>query len=348
MNFSRNISRLAAPLLTLALIPLFLLTFAHETQATSFTFTPVADAYVYGGQPDTNFGSSTVLAARSSSFVGLPYHSYLRFTVEGLDGEVSSATLRLYSLDTDSAGFQVRTVNTTGFPWRENTITYNNAPAVGTVINTSGAIAADQWIEVDVTSYVNGEGTFNLALTTSSYSLIEFHSRENSNDPELVIETIPDPTATFTPTLTPTATPTLSATATTTPTLTPTPTISPTSTLTPTVTPTISATATISPTWTPTATPTISPTSTITSTPTATPTLSPTLTPTPSPTPIITPTATLSSTQASTGDGASSAVHLLTAVGTLTTGVNTNPILPAHQPTRHLLSLGKERGETLA
>lgn len=76
MNYFRIARRLAAPLLTLLLLPVILLTFTRETQATSFTFVPTADAYVSAGQPNTNFGSSSVLAVRAGGFLGLPLRSY--------------------------------------------------------------------------------------------------------------------------------------------------------------------------------------------------------------------------------------------------------------------------------
>jgi hypothetical protein len=63
---------------------------------------------------------------------------------------------------------------------------------------------------VDVTSYINGEGTYSLALVSSLAKAVSYPSREaGSNRPELVIELEAAGSAqTDTPTNTPTATPT--------------------------------------------------------------------------------------------------------------------------------------------
>jgi RHS repeat-associated protein len=112
--------------------------------------------------------------------------------------------------------------------WTETGITYSNAPAMGTQLGSSGAITANTWTTVDVTSYITGNGTYNLAFSTTSNTNISFASREGANAPELVIVTSGG--ATNTPTNTPGPTPT--------PTKTSTPAGSSTPTVPPTVTPT--------------------------------------------------------------------------------------------------------------
>jgi hypothetical protein len=81
--------------------------------------------------------------------------SYLRFDVQGLSSGVSSATLRLF-VQSGTTPYDVSSVNNNA--WGETTITYNNAPAVGALINASGAISSGDWIEVDVTSTIAGNG----------------------------------------------------------------------------------------------------------------------------------------------------------------------------------------------
>ena len=68
-------------------------------------------------------------------------------------------------------------------------MTYSNAPAVGSLIDSHGSTTVDSWLEIDVTSYVNGEGLYSLALTSSTVDRLRWRSREHSNSPELVIET---------------------------------------------------------------------------------------------------------------------------------------------------------------
>jgi glucose/arabinose dehydrogenase/PKD repeat protein len=203
-----------------------------------FTFLPVADSYVRDSKPTTNYGNSTILRADSSPID----RSYLRFDVQGLNGPVTRATLRVFAANASSQGYQARGVSDNS--WGELTINYNNSPAVGALLGSSGPMSMNTWTTVDVTSYITGTGTFSLALTTTSTTAMSFSSREGANPPQLVIETQNGPIPT--PSSTPTAT----------------------FTRTPTNTPTNTATATATNPNAPTATRTATPTATFTSTPT--------------------------------------------------------------------------------
>ena len=174
------------------------------TSATvSQTFTPVADAYVSSAKPDANYGKSPKLKTDASPIV----RSYLRFDVEGLDGPIVKATLRLHTASGSTVGYDVRPVaaNT----WSETTITYSNAPSTGAVVGSSGAFASGAWTSVDVTALVVGDGVVSVAVTTPSTSPITVDSREtgSATAPQLVVETpaVP-PTNTSAPTISGTAT----------------------------------------------------------------------------------------------------------------------------------------------
>lgn len=149
----------------------------------STTFNPVADASVLANRPTSNLGSRSQLRLDATPTM----NSYLRFDVQGLTGTVNSATLRLFVDTTSSVGFTAHEV--TDNSWAEDGITFDNAPAIGTVINSSGATTAGSYVEVDVTSYITGNGLASLALTTTDTSLIAAQSREGANPPELIVET---------------------------------------------------------------------------------------------------------------------------------------------------------------
>jgi hypothetical protein len=85
---------------------------------TTTTFTAVADSYVRSDQVNANFGSANRLNVRASSPTEV---SYVTFNVQGLVGVVTTATLRLYSANASSVGFDVRSVADT--TWGEGTIT---------------------------------------------------------------------------------------------------------------------------------------------------------------------------------------------------------------------------------
>jgi acid phosphatase type 7 len=182
------------------------------TQANSATpvgstliVTPIADSYVDSGSPSTNYGSQTQLRGDGSPVV----RSYLRFNVQGLSAAVTRATLRIFANSASSGGYEIRGVSNN--TWVESTITYSNAPAVGNVLDSIGAFNAGVWTTVDITGYITGNGTYNLALTVPGSTAISFASREAGNNaPQLVVETqggsIPPQTRTPTPSGNPTAT----------------------------------------------------------------------------------------------------------------------------------------------
>ena len=172
------------------------------------TLLPVADAYVRDSSPTSNYGNATSLRTDNSPID----RSYLRFDVQGLSGPVTRATLRVFATSASSQGYQARSVSDN--TWGELTINYNNSPTVGALLGSSGSMSMNTWTTVDVTSYIIGNGTFSLALTTTSTTAMSFSSRQGANSPQLVIETQSGPT--FTPTIT--STPTATGTATNTPT----------------------------------------------------------------------------------------------------------------------------------
>jgi hypothetical protein len=116
--------------------------------------------------------------------------SYLRFNIQGISGTVTHATLRVYANSASSTGYGVGNVSDN--TWTETGINYNNAPAIGSSVGSSGSFAAGTWTTVDVTSLVTGNGTLDLGLYTTSSTAISFNSRNaTANRPELIVEFTP-------------------------------------------------------------------------------------------------------------------------------------------------------------
>jgi hypothetical protein len=114
----------------------------------------------------------------------------MRFTVQGINGTVTRATLRIFANSASSSGVVAQSVSNN--TWTESTINYNNAPPVGTSLGSSGPFSGGVWITIDITAYITGNGTYNLALMTPSSTAISLASRESgANAPQLVIETTP-------------------------------------------------------------------------------------------------------------------------------------------------------------
>ena len=188
---------------------------AAPANAPAVTLNPVADAYVLQTSASTNYGMANNLRVDNSPVT----RSYLRFVVTG--ATIQSAVLRVYANSANPAGFTVKAVaNNT---WVENTITYSNAPAVGSSIASSKAFGAGVWVSVDISSYIKTAGTYSLALTSTNATNTSLVSRHTSgNIPQLVITTATAATATATTKATATSTKLPTATATVKPSATPT------------------------------------------------------------------------------------------------------------------------------
>lgn len=148
----------------------------------TLTFHPTADSYVHESNPTTNYGTAMTLRVDGSPIVT----TYLTFSLAGLSGTVERATLRVFANSNSSSGHDVGTVPDTS--WGETTITYANAPAYNGVVGSSGAFASGQYVDVDVTSAVSGNGAISFALTGPGSTGISYASRESSSPPELVLE----------------------------------------------------------------------------------------------------------------------------------------------------------------
>ena len=113
-------------------------------------------------------------------------HTYLKFTVSGA-GAVDGATLRLFVTEAsvDGGSLYLVPINT----WSEASLTWSNKPAPsGGPIDTLGAVAANTWVELDVSSVVTGNGTYSFALINASNDVARYRSSEAATgDPELVL-----------------------------------------------------------------------------------------------------------------------------------------------------------------
>jgi hypothetical protein len=148
------------------------------------TLNPVADSYVDASNPTVNNGTSAQLRIDGSPVV----RSFLRFDLTGLTGTVTSATLRIYANSAQSTGYDVFPVadNT----WGETTISDSNAPPFGgTKLGSSGAIVANSWTSVNLTSGVTTGGLISVGISTTNSTAVALSSRTGANPPQLVVTT---------------------------------------------------------------------------------------------------------------------------------------------------------------
>jgi PKD repeat protein len=152
-------------------------------EPTPITLNPTDDARVAEQSPSSNKGSDPALRVRQQS--GASHRSYLKFVVSGLTGAPASVKLRLFVTDNSSNG---GTLYDVADSWTEDTITWNNAPALGgSPVGVMGSVALGTWAEVDLTSYVTGNGTYSIGISSTSTNAAIYSSTEGANPPQLVI-----------------------------------------------------------------------------------------------------------------------------------------------------------------
>jgi glycosyl hydrolase family 99/calcineurin-like phosphoesterase family protein len=155
---------------------------------TSTTFTTVADAHVRSDYPDTRYGRQRSTLRVDADPVST---AYLKFDLTD-SGPVNNATLKFYSLSS-AAGPGIDVNKVTDNSWSESTITYSNAPTVGDKVAETGSYPEGQWVSVDVSSAVKGDGEVTLALTTTSTASRKLATRASSTPAQLAIGLDPSP-----------------------------------------------------------------------------------------------------------------------------------------------------------
>ncbi len=154
----------------------------HVTSLSTISFSPIGDAYVSFVRPGVNLGRNPVLRTASRPKI----RSYLTFSVAGLSGSVTRATLRLWSNLADARGASVRPVEGS---WHESSITAANAPPVAAAVDQTGLVSSKAWTSADVTQLVSGNGLVSLALAQVGSGSGQYDSREGAHPPELVVQT---------------------------------------------------------------------------------------------------------------------------------------------------------------
>jgi hypothetical protein len=139
----------------------------------------------------------------------------LRFDVSGINGTVTNVSLRIYANSFSSSGFSIHKVANNS--WQETQITFDNAPNPGTQVGTSHSFSSHAWVNTDVSSLLNSDGTVSVVLVGINQTAVNLASREDPHHaPQLLVEVAspPAPTETQTSPPNPTATTTSAPTAT--------------------------------------------------------------------------------------------------------------------------------------
>jgi len=169
---------------------------AQQAYAESSMITVAEDTYVSQGAPNTTHGAYGYLATNAAPG---ERRLYVKVTVEGIPTHATGvrATLRLWGQTTSTAVFTVWQVPST---WAEGGLTWNNQPALGAAVTSRTGATAGRYNDFDVSSYVTGNATFAMAVTTITTTQIKFTSKESTanHPPQLLLSWTPPATTTTT------------------------------------------------------------------------------------------------------------------------------------------------------
>ena len=160
---------------------------ANSSGGNTVTFNPTDDGQVKLGAPGKNYGSKGTTKVEAGRFV-----SYLKFPLAGISGGVTNAVLKLYVSASSKDGGSLFLVSNdfagTSTPWTESTLNAGNAPVVGNrQVGTLGSVVTGQFVEVNVTSVVAGNGVVSFAIASTSPDLAKYDTKEGDHLPELVV-----------------------------------------------------------------------------------------------------------------------------------------------------------------
>ncbi|WP_088329638.1 polysaccharide lyase family 8 super-sandwich domain-containing protein [Lacimicrobium sp. SS2-24] len=151
---------------------------------------PAHDAYTRDGSyADTNYGNRSYIAVKDS-VSGFQRAGFLQWDLSQLaNTSLQSANLRLHIRNSDAASIKLYA---SADNWEELSLTHNTAPNKGVLLAQPGISGNDQWLMLDLTSYINSELASDQTASIiieggdpESYTAID--SKEHSSSPQLLI-----------------------------------------------------------------------------------------------------------------------------------------------------------------
>src|SRR6266545_2821660 len=167
---------------------------AHAATNDRLIFTPTADAYVNKFRPGDNFGDSQGLLVRAET-PARGMQTFMRFQVSGrTNRKLLDVRLRMFQSDPNGGsdvGGRVRAP--ISGPWEESTVTWSNKPPMSAPIRGKfGAVKSGHSYEISLgTSWLSGDGTFNLGMDSTSTNISQWGSREHHTPPQLILVLAP-------------------------------------------------------------------------------------------------------------------------------------------------------------
>jgi hypothetical protein len=146
---------------------------------------PTDDATVIKGGENKNFGREPELKIDSDPG---EKKSYLRFDFSRVNvAAIQKATLRLFAVN--SAPFGGSFMKITNNDWREDTLTWSNAPPVdGAFLGTIPDIVENKWYEMDITSAITESGPLSICIIGSHDQIAMYSSKDGLHSPEITLD----------------------------------------------------------------------------------------------------------------------------------------------------------------
>jgi cysteine-rich repeat protein len=155
------------------------------------------DAFVYLSLPDSNFGSATYLDAGTTPNTEA---AFLKFSLEGASNIVQSAQLCLNVINFDGSNSptNAQMYEVSNQEWNENSITWNNQPIAGNLIDSKIVTSDSVWYCYDIKAWAQTEinnNHKNLSVKwTAPTGFLRSQSKESPSinvRPKLNLVTIP-------------------------------------------------------------------------------------------------------------------------------------------------------------
>lgn len=153
----------------------------EETIFTEISY-PTDDSWIEHAQPHCNHGTEREIHVKTSC--DTIRRAYLKFTLTTIptDKEIVSAKLYLYCVNTDPKGDIPVNIHKTEDNWNEHTITWNNAPKVGTpVASTTIVDKKNKFYSWDITPYAQTEHNNDKTLSVVAKFPMDDPERQDSN-----------------------------------------------------------------------------------------------------------------------------------------------------------------------
>ncbi len=163
---------------------------AHFTLNNTVVLAPSDDAYVRDGTyAASNFGSATTLTVKQDA-TSYARKSYLKFDLSSIGGTISSAVLKLTPTSVGTvSGMSHKLYQTASDGWSQGALTWNTAPANGSLLTTFAVPAVNTAVQIDLTGTANSvlAGDKLLSLEIEPYAnygsngSVDYGAKENSN-----------------------------------------------------------------------------------------------------------------------------------------------------------------------